>query len=187
MAHISTIHSLKKSRGESQTDETDAMSVSSHGKLPMPPKRSAKSPPKTPPGKPAAYQQQQHVAPSSRASTAGSGNVRTYTCAFNAAVEERFNEWSTSMFASNIFLYEITAKARQEQRDRIREALEVEWRAAGLPVEAGVVRSQGRDHAYPVPARVSAAFDAFDIDHSGYIDQRELRAALRYYGYDECD
>ena len=29
MAHISTIHSLKKSRGESQTDETDAMSDSS--------------------------------------------------------------------------------------------------------------------------------------------------------------
>jgi hypothetical protein len=46
------------------------------------------------------------------------------------------------------------------------------------------VRSQGRDHAYPVPARVSAAFDAFDADHSGYIDYRELRAALRYYGYD---
>ena len=52
-------------------------------------------------------------------------------------------------------------------------------------IEAGVVRSQGRDHAYPVPARVSAAFDAFDADHSGYIDHRELRAALRYYGYDD--
>jgi len=50
-------------------------------------------------------------------------------------------------------------------------------------VEAGVVRSPGRDHAYPVPARVSAAFDAFDADQSGYIDHRELRAALRYYGY----
>jgi hypothetical protein len=45
------------------------------------------------------------------------------------------------------------------------------------------VRSPGRDHAYPVPARVSAAFDAFDADQSGYIDHRELRAALRYYGY----
>ena len=47
------------------------------------------------------------------------------------------------------------------------------------------VRSPGRDHAYPVPARVSAAFDAFDADQSGYIDHRELRAALRKYGYDE--
>jgi hypothetical protein len=45
------------------------------------------------------------------------------------------------------------------------------------------VRSPGRDHAYPVPARVSAAFDAFDADQSGYIDHRELRAALRHYGY----
>jgi hypothetical protein len=101
----------------------------SHGKLPMPPKRSAKSPPKTAPRPlPAAQQQQQHVAPSVSSAS------RTYTCAFIATVEERFNEWSTSMYASNIFLYKITATARQEQRDRIRKALEVEWRAAGLPV-----------------------------------------------------
>jgi hypothetical protein len=101
----------------------------SHGKLPMPPKRSAKSPPKTPPRPlPAAQQQQQHVAPSVSSAS------RTYTCAFNATVEERFNDWSTSMYASNIFLHDIGASARQEQRDRIRKALEVEWRAAGLPV-----------------------------------------------------
>jgi len=101
----------------------------SHGKLPMPPKRSAKSPPKTAPRPlPAAQQQQQHVAPSVSSAS------RTYTCAFNATVEERFNDWSTSMYASNIFLHDIGASARQEQRDRIRKALEVEWRAAGLPV-----------------------------------------------------
>ncbi len=32
--------------------------------------------------------------------------------------------------------------------------------------------------------RVAEAFDRFDSDHSGYIDRRELRAALRHYGVD---
>ena len=66
-----------------------------------------------------------------------------YTAAFNATVEERFNAWSTSMYASNSFLHEIGAAARQEQRERIREALEVEWRAAGLPVFEGAGRGGG--------------------------------------------
>ena len=69
---------------------------------------------------------------------------RTHTAAFNATVEERFNAWSTSMYASNSFLHEIGATARQEQRERIREALEVEWRAAGLPVFEGGAHGGGR-------------------------------------------
>ena len=68
---------------------------------------------------------------------------RTHTAAFNATVEERFNAWSTSMYASNSFLHELGATARQEQRERIREALEVEWRAAGLPVFEGEGRGAG--------------------------------------------
>jgi Ca2+-binding EF-hand superfamily protein len=66
-----------------------------------------------------------------------------YSAAFNAAVEEHFNAWSTSLYASNSFLHEIGATARQEQRERIREALEVEWRAAGLPVFEGEGRGAG--------------------------------------------
>ena len=58
----------------------------------------------------------------------------SYTDAFNEAVEERFNAWSTSMYTSNTYLQEIGATARQEQRDRIREQLEREWLAARLPV-----------------------------------------------------
>ena len=54
---------------------------------------------------------------------------RTYSAAFNTIVEERFDVWSTSMYASNSFLYEIGATARLALRDRIREALEAEWRA----------------------------------------------------------
>jgi hypothetical protein len=72
---------------------------------------------------------------------------RTHTAAFNATVEERFNAWSTSMYASNSFLHEIGATARQEQRERIREALEVEWRAAGLPVFEGGAHGGGRSRA----------------------------------------
>jgi uncharacterized membrane protein YgcG len=72
---------------------------------------------------------------------------RTHTAAFNATVEERFNAWSTSMYASNSFLHEIGATARQEQRERIREALEVEWRAAGLPVFEGGAQGGGRSRA----------------------------------------
>jgi hypothetical protein len=54
-------------------------------------------------------------------------------------------------------------------------------------IESGVIRSQGRGPAFPVSARVSAAFDAFDVDHSGFIENRELRAALRHYGYDATE
>ena len=57
---------------------------------------------------------------------------RAHSAAFCAAVEERFSEWSTQMYASNSYLQEIGATARQEQRDRIRDELEREWRAAGL-------------------------------------------------------
>ena len=66
-----------------------------------------------------------------RASSAVSSASRTYTAAFVAEVDRRFDEWSTGMYAGKRFLVEIGATARQEQRDRIREALEVEWRAAG--------------------------------------------------------
>ena len=54
-------------------------------------------------------------------------------------------------------------------------------------IESGVIRSQGRGPAFPVSARVSAAFDAFDVDHSGFIENRKLRAALRHYGYDATE
>jgi len=94
---------------------------------------------------PAAQQQQQHVG------TSVSSAPRTYTCAFNATVEERFNAWSTSMYSSNSFLHEIGATARQEQRDRIREALEVEWRAAGL-----TIFDAPRANKSPVPAAGAA-------------------------------
>lgn len=57
-----------------------------------------------------------------------------HTAEFIAAVEERFNEWSTTMYASNTYLHEIGSTAREEQRDRIRAALEREWLAAGMPV-----------------------------------------------------
>ena len=35
-----------------------------------------------------------------------------------------------------------------------------------------------------VPRYVRAAFDAFDANHSGYLDYRELRHALSYLGVD---
>lgn len=35
-----------------------------------------------------------------------------------------------------------------------------------------------------VPASVRAAFHYFDVDGSGFLDHRELRAALRHYGID---
>ena len=59
---------------------------------------------------------------------------RTRTAEFDAEVKERFNKWSTGMYAKNSFLFEIGATACLEQRDRIREELEVEWRAAGRPL-----------------------------------------------------
>ena len=70
-----------------------------------------------------------------RAPLAPVGRARKpYSAAFNAAVEQRFQEWSTAMYANNSFLHEIGATARQEQRDRIRDELEREWRIAKLPV-----------------------------------------------------
>jgi hypothetical protein len=54
-------------------------------------------------------------------------------------------------------------------------------------IESGVIRSQGRGPAFPLSARVSAAFDAFDVDHSGFIENRKLRAALRHYGHDATE
>eukprot|EP00900_Chrysochromulina_parva_P012113 jgi/Chrpa1/20902/Chrysochromulina_OHIO_Genome00025694-RA len=59
---------------------------------------------------------------------------RTHTAEFDAEVKERFNKWSTGMYAKNSFLFEIGATARLEQVDRIREELEVEWQAAGRPL-----------------------------------------------------
>jgi len=62
----------------------------------------------------------------------------------------------------------------------------VEFAELVRDLEAGVIRKEGArlpyDPASQVPARVSAAFDAFDGNGSGYIDYRELRGALRYYG-----
>ena len=43
---------------------------------------------------------------------------RQHTAEFVAAVEERLNEWSTSMYASSSYLHEIGATARQEERER---------------------------------------------------------------------
>ena len=44
------------------------------------------------------------------------------------------------------------------------------------------------ESAAAVPARVKRAFQAFDADHSGYLDYKELANALRFYGVDEpCD
>ena len=43
-----------------------------------------------------------------------------------------------------------------------------------------VAPSVGNSHARSrVPRHVRAAFDAFDTNHSGYLDYRELRHALR--------
>ena len=35
-----------------------------------------------------------------------------------------------------------------------------------------------------MPARISASFAYHDRNHSGFLDYRELRAALRHYGLD---
>ena len=56
-------------------------------------------------------------------------------------------------------------------------------------IEAGVVRKEGlrspyTDPATLPPARVAAAFDAYDVNRSGFMDFRELRGALRHYGLD---
>lgn len=40
------------------------------------------------------------------------------------------------------------------------------------------------ESAAAVPARVKRAFQAFDADHSGYLDYKELANALRFYGVD---
>ena len=56
-------------------------------------------------------------------------------------------------------------------------------------LESGVVRKEqvpgaprSPPHEAHIPARVSAAFDAFDTNRSGMMDYKELRGALRYYG-----
>ena len=59
-------------------------------------------------------------------------------------------------------------------------------------LETGVVRKEGARDPYDtghhsVPARVSAAFDYFDANRSGFLDYRELRDALRYYGVDASE
>jgi Ca2+-binding EF-hand superfamily protein len=58
-------------------------------------------------------------------------------------------------------------------------------------LESGVLRKEGvrtpHNPSTQVPARVSAAFDAFDTNRSGMMDYRELRTALRYYGVDTSE
>ena len=44
-----------------------------------------------------------------------------------------------------------------------------------------------RAHPERVPKRVRAAFEAFDVNRSGYLDYRELRNALNYCGFDVSD
>ena len=70
-----------------------------------------------------------------------SGGQRS--AAFNAAVEARFNEWSTEQYAQSSYLHEIGRTARDEKREDIREQVEHEWRAAGRPIfveQTGVER-----------------------------------------------
>ncbi len=47
-------------------------------------------------------------------------------------------------------------------------------------LESGVMRGRANDGS--IPARVSAAFDHFDANRSGYLDYRELKNALAHYG-----
>ena len=70
-----------------------------------------------------------------------SGGQRS--AAFNAAVEARFNEWSTEQYAQSSYLHEIGRTARDEKREDIREQVGREWRAAGRPIfveQTGVER-----------------------------------------------
>ena len=65
------------------------------------------------------------------------------SAAFNAAVEARFNEWSTEQYAQSSYLHEIGRAAREEKRADIREQVEREWRASGRPIfveQTGVER-----------------------------------------------
>ena len=65
------------------------------------------------------------------------------SAAFNAAVEARFNEWSTEQYAQSSYLHEIGRTARDEKREDIREQVEREWRASGRPIfveQTGVER-----------------------------------------------
>jgi hypothetical protein len=57
------------------------------------------------------------------------------------------------------------------------------WARANLDHQ-GIVLPQA---APPIPSHVRAAFDAFDVDRSGFIEHRELRNALRFLGFDVND
>ena len=57
-----------------------------------------------------------------------------YSAEFLAELDVRFNEWSTQQYASSCYLAEIGATARQEQRERMCDALEREWLAQRRPV-----------------------------------------------------
>ena len=79
-----------------------------------------------------------------KAASGPTGQSKTYSAAFLAEVDARFNEWSTQLYAgSSGRLMEIGATRRQEERDRIRDSLEREWLAQGRVVfEIG---EQGHD------------------------------------------
>jgi hypothetical protein len=67
-----------------------------------------------------------------------------YSAEFLAELDARFNEWSTQQYARSSYLHEIGATARQEQRERMRDALERDWLAQRRPVfELGQQRGFG--------------------------------------------
>lgn len=71
-----------------------------------------------------------HSGEASTPSPVHTGSVREHTAAFKAEVESRLDQWSTSLYAANSHLHEIGRTARLEQRERIADRLEAEWRLA---------------------------------------------------------
>ena len=56
--------------------------------------------------------------------------------------------------------------------------------ARALRAHAPHIPIQRSDNHVPVPVKTRLAFEAFDRNHSGHLDYRELKNAMRHYGFD---
>ena len=82
---------------------------------------------------------------------------------------------------------EMALEARQRLMASTAQGRVAMQRAARHPNRDGGLLHTYADEQVPVPPKVSMAFNAFDRNHSGYLNYKELRNALRHYGLDTTE
>ena len=87
-------------------------------------------------------------------------------------------------YADSNFAAAQAARAAIDARRRLALQTPTDRFAAARAVRALTPHIQRADVTIPVPIKVRLSFEAFDRNRSGNLDYRELKNALRHYGFD---